>query len=430
MDSRYRKVGHFHDEARTMSLVKTLRTALTALATNKMRSALTVLGIIIGVTAVISLMSIGEGSQAAITSQIESLGTNLLFVRAGASSQGMVRGAQGSAATLTLADAEALAEASSVAAVAPQVSTFAQIVAGGENTNTQILGVTPEYLSVRNYQVADGEFISDAQVQAKSMVAVLGSSVAETLFGETSPVGQYIKINGRQFKVIGVLQSKGGTGFGSQDDIVLAPISTVQYRLSSQRTVSGGKTVQTIYVEVVSADQTDAAIEQITAILRERHDITSSDDDDFTITSQQETINTLKESTQVWVVLLGAIAGISLLVGGIGIMNIMLVSVTERTREIGIRKALGAKRRDILLQFLIEAALMSLIGGAIGVLVGWGFSALISGMSLGGTTIETVMSVNIPILAVSVSAAIGILFGLYPAYRAARLSPIEALRYE
>jgi putative ABC transport system permease protein len=317
-----------------------------------------------------------------------------------------------------------------VAAVAPQVSTFAQVVAGGENTNTQILGVTPEYLSVRNYKVADGEFISEAQVQAKSMVAVLGSSVAEALFGETSPVGQYIKIDGRQFKVIGVLQSKGSTGLGSQDDVVLAPISTVQYRLASSQTVSGAKTVQTIYVEVVRADQTDAAIEQITAILRERHDITSSDDDDFTISSQQETINTLKESTQVWVILLGAIAGISLLVGGIGIMNIMLVSVTERTREIGIRKALGAKRRDILLQFLVEAALMSLIGGAIGVLVGWGVSTLISGVSVGGQTIETVMSVNIPILAVSVSAAIGIIFGLYPAYRAARLNPIEALRYE
>ena len=412
-----------------MSLAKTLRTALTALTTNKMRSALTVLGIIIGVTAVISLMSIGQGSQAAITSQIESLGTNLLYVRAGASSQGIVRGAQGSANTLTMADAEAIAELSSVAAVAPQVGTFAQVVAGSENTNTQILGVTPEYSSVRNYQVADGEFISDAQVEAKSLVVVLGSNVAETLFGETSPVGQYIKINGRQFKVIGVLESKGSTGLGSQDDIVLAPITTVQYRLSSSQTVSGQKTVQTIYVQVVNVKQTDTAIQQITSILEQRHNITNGEDD-FTITSQQETIDTLKESTQVWVILLGAIAGISLLVGGIGIMNIMLVSVTERTREIGIRKALGAKRRDILLQFLIEAALMSLIGGAIGVLVGWGFSALISGMSLGGTTIETVMSVNIPILAVSVAAAIGIIFGLYPAYRAARLNPIEALRYE
>jgi len=412
-----------------MSLAKTLRTALTALTTNKMRSALTVLGIIIGVTAVISLMSIGQGSQAAITSRIESLGTNLLYVRAGASSQGIVRGAQGSANTLTMADAEAIAELSSVAAVAPQVGTFTQVVAGSENTNTQILGVTPEYSSVRNYQVADGEFISDAQVEAKSLVVVLGSNVAETLFGETSPVGQYIKINGRQFKVIGVLESKGSTGLGSQDDIVLAPITTVQYRLSSSQTVSGQKTVQTIYVQVVNVKQTDTAIQQITSILEQRHNITNGEDD-FTITSQQETIDTLKESTQVWVILLGAIAGISLLVGGIGIMNIMLVSVTERTREIGIRKALGAKRRDILLQFLVEAASMSLIGGAIGVFVGWGFSALISGMSLGGTTIETVMSVNIPILAVSVAAAIGIIFGLYPAYRAARLNPIEALRYE
>ena len=435
MNSRLRKVGqgHFHDEARTMNLVKTLRTALTALTTNKMRSALTVLGIIIGVTAVIALMSIGRGSQAAITSNIESLGTNLLFVRAGASSQGVVRGAIGSAGTLTLGDAEALADptlAPSVAAVAPQVSTFAQVVAGAENTNTQIVGVTPEYQSVRYYKVSDGEFISDTQVQAKSLVAVLGSSVAETLFGETSPIGQYIKINGRQFKVIGVLESKGGTGFGSQDDVILAPISTVQYRLASQRTASGGKTVQTINVQVVSTDQTDAAIEQITSILRERHNIASGEDDDFTISSQQETIEALQESTQIWVLLLGAIAGISLLVGGIGIMNIMLVSVTERTREIGIRKAVGAKRRDILLQFLVEAALMSLIGGAIGVLVGWGVSTLISGVSVGGQTIETVMSVDIPILAVSVSAAIGILFGLYPAYRAARFNPIEALRYE
>jgi putative ABC transport system permease protein len=412
-----------------MSLAKTLRTALTALTTNKMRSALTVLGIIIGVTAVISLMSIGEGSQAAITSRIESLGTNLLYVRAGASTTGLVRGAQGSAATLTLEDADAIAELSSVAAVAPQTSTFAQIVAGSENTNTQIVGTTPEYLSVRNYEMAEGDFITDAQVEAKSLVAVLGSSVAETLFGDTSAVGQYVKINSRQFKVIGVLESKGSTGLGSQDDVVIAPITTVQYRLASSQTVSGQKTVQTIYVQAVSSKETDTVVQQIISLMEQRHNITNGEDD-FTVTSQQETIDTLKESTQVWVILLGAIAGISLLVGGIGIMNIMLVSVTERTREIGIRKALGAKRRDILLQFLVEAALMSLLGGAIGVFVGWGFSTLISGMSIGGTTIETVMSVDIPILAVCVAAAIGILFGLYPAYRAARLNPIEALRYE
>jgi putative ABC transport system permease protein len=415
-----------------MSLAKTLRTALTALTTNKMRSSLTVLGIIIGVAAVIALMSIGQGSQAAITSNIESLGTNLLFVSPGATSTGIVRGAQGSAATLTLEDANALADptlASSVAAVAPQVGTFGQVVAGSENARTQVLGVTPDYLSVRDYQMAEGDFISNAQVQSRSMVAVLGSSVAETLFLNIDPVGQYIKINGLRFTVIGVLQSKGGTGLGSQDDVVMAPITSVVYRLSSTRTATGAVAVSSITVQAVSSNQVDAATQQITSILEQRHNITNGQDD-FSITSQNSLIESLQNSTQVWVILLGAIAGISLLVGGIGIMNIMLVSVTERTREIGIRKALGAKRSNILFQFLIEAGLMSLIGGAIGVLVGWGISSLISGVTVGGQTINTVMSVNIPILAVCVAAAIGIVFGLYPAYRAARLNPIEALRYE
>ena len=434
MDSWPRKVAwrDFRDEARTMSLVKTLRTALTALTTNKMRSSLTVLGIIIGVAAVIALMSIGQGSQAAVTSNIESLGTNLLFVRPGATTTGLVRGAQGSADTLTLEDANALADptlAPSVAAVAPEVDTFGQVVAGSENARTQIIGVTPDYQSVRDYQVAEGSFISNAQVQSNSMVAVLGSSVAETLFPDTDPVGQYIKINGLRFTVIGVLQSKGSTGLGSQDDVVIAPITSVMYRLSSTRTATGEMAVSTINVQAVSSSQVSAAIQQVTSILEQRHDITNGEAD-FTITSQNSLIESLENTTQVWVILLGAIAGISLLVGGIGIMNIMLVSVTERTREIGIRKALGAKRGNILLQFLIEAGLMSLIGGAIGVLVGWGISTLISGVSVGGQTIHTVMSVDIPVLAVCVAAAIGIVFGLYPAYRAARLNPIEALRYE
>jgi len=414
-----------------MNAAQTVRTALAALTANKMRSSLTVLGVIIGVTAVISLMSIGRGSQAAITSNIESLGSNLLFVRPGASTEAGVRGAQGSAISLTLEDAEALADrqlAPAVAGVAPQVQTFAQVVAGKKNTRTQVLGVTPEYQSVRNFPVATGVFISSSQVKSSSMVAVLGSNVAETLFGQMIPVGQSIKINGRQFKVIGVLQSKGGTGFGMTDDVVLAPITTVQKRLSSQRTAAGQQSVQTINVQAASAKETDAAIQQIASILRQRHRIVG--EDDFTISSQQETIDALQQSTQVWVVFLGAIAGISLLVGGIGIMNIMLVSVTERTREIGVRKAVGAKRRDILLQFLVEAALLSLTGGGIGVLVGWGVSHFVSGLNLGGQAIRTVVSADTVILAVSVSAAIGILFGLYPAYRAARLNPIEALRYE
>ena len=415
-----------------MNVLQTARTALTAVTSNKMRSSLTVLGVVIGVTSVISLMSIGRGSQAAITANIESMGTNLLFISAGATMERGVRGAMGSATTLTMEDAEALVDpylAPSVAAVAPEVSTFAQIVVGGENAYAQVAGVTPEYESVRNVPVAAGAFISSYDVQRRSLVVVLGSSIAETLFGETNPVGQTIKINSRQFTVVGVLQSKGSTGFGSTDDMIIAPITTVQYRLSSQRTAGGEQSVQTINVQVVSADETDAAIAQISAILRQRHNITTGDDD-FTITSQQETVEALKESTQVWVVFLGAIAGISLLVGGIGIMNIMLVSVTERTREIGIRKAVGAKRRDILLQFLVEAAMLSLTGGGIGVLAGWGVSHFVSGLNLGGTTITTVMSADIVILAVTVSAVIGIVFGLYPAYRAARLNPIDALRYE
>ena len=414
-----------------MNIIETIRTSFRAITANKLRSSLTVLGIIIGVAAVISLMSIGRGSQSAITANIESLGTNLLFVRPGATNTQGVRGAQGSLTSLTLEDAEALADSSlapAVKAVAPQVQTFAQIIAGKLNTFTQVLGVTPEYESVRNFPVAEGRFISDTDVKNKSLVAVLGSDVAATLFEGENPIGQTVKISGRQFKVIGVLVSKGGTGMGSSDDVVIAPITTVQTRLYSQRTTAGGQSIQTINVQVVSADQTDAAIEQITAILRQRHKITG--DDDFSIDSQQETIDTLKSSTQVWVLFLGAIAGISLLVGGIGIMNIMLVSVTERTREIGIRKAVGAKRRDILLQFLVESAILSLTGGGIGVLIGWGVSRLVSGISLGGTAINTVMSADILILAVSVSAAIGIVFGMYPAYRAARLNPIEALRYE
>jgi putative ABC transport system permease protein len=416
-----------------MNIFETIRTALRAINANKMRSGLTILGMIIGVAAVISLMSIGRGSQAAITSNIESLGTNLLFVRAGATTTGGVRSASGSATTLTLDDAYSLVNATlapAVKAVAPEIQTMSRVIIGSTNTFSRILGVTSSYESVRNYTVAEGSFITDTEVSKKKLVAVLGSTVAETLFPDSNAVGETIKIGGIKFTVVGVLESKGDTGSESADDMIIAPITTVQSRLYSSRTASGKKNVSTIYVQATSADTTDAAITQVTAILREQHSLTSDEDNDFTITSQESTIAALKESTSTWVIFLGAIAGISLLVGGIGIMNIMLVSVTERTREIGIRKSLGAKRQDILLQFLVEAAILSLVGGGLGMGIGIGLSHFLNGMTLGSSTISTVMSMDIPILAVSVSAAMGIVFGLYPAYRAAQLSPIDALRYE
>ncbi len=415
-----------------MSPLDTLRTAISSLGANKLRAGLTVLGIVIGVTAVISLMSIGRGAQEAITSRIESLGTNLLFVRPGSVSQGGgIFGGQGSAATLTLDDAYALLDptlASSVSAVAPELRTSGQIVAGRNNTFTQIVGVTPEYQFVRNFPVASGQFVSDTHVARSSEVVVLGSSVAETLFGFRDPVGQTLRISGRRFTVIGVLESQGGTAFGLFDDQVLVPITTAYYRLASERTTQGGVSVQTINVEVRDEDAMDRAVQEIATVLRLRHRLNG--EDDFTISSQQETIETLEETTETFVVFLGAIAGISLLVGGIGIMNIMLVSVTERTREIGVRKAMGAKRRDILLQFVSEATMLSLGGGGAGVLMGLAVARLIDGRTLAGQSFQTAFSGDIAVLALAVSAAIGLFFGIYPAMRAAALHPIEALRHE
>ena len=414
-----------------MSPLAILRTALSSIGANKLRAGLTLLGIVIGVAAVISLMAIGRGAQRAITANIESLGTNLLFVRPGAASEGGVFGGLGSASTLTLDDAYALLDpvfTPSVTAVAPELSTSGQIVAGRNNTFTQIIGVTPEYQSVRNFPVDSGQFITSGQVQNRSEVVVLGSRVAETLFGFRDPVGQTVRINGRQFTVVGVLESRGGSFLGIFDDQVLVPITTAYYRLASQRTAQGGVTVQTVNVQIRDSEAMDDAIQSITTLLQLRHRITG--ESDFTISSQQETIETLEETTNTFIVFLGAIASISLLVGGIGIMNIMLVSVTERTREIGIRKAMGAKRRDILFQFVSEATLLSLGGGGVGVLLGLALSRLLNGRSLIGQTFQTAFDGDIALLALVVSAAIGLFFGIYPAMRAARLHPIEALRYE
>ena len=407
-----------------------VRTALSSLGANKLRTGLAILGIVIGVAAVISTMSVGRGAQQAVTASIESLGTNLLFVRPGNADVGGIFGGQGSATTLTLEDAYSLQDpvfVPSVEAVAPELNTNGQIVAGRENTFAQILGVTPEYLSVRNNAMASGQFISAVHVQNRSEVTVLGSRIAETLFGFRDPVGQTIRINGRQFTIIGVLKSKGGGG-QSIDDRVVVPMTTAYYRLASQRTTQGDVSVQSINVQVRSVGDLDAAARDMATVLRLRHRIT--DEDDFTVSSQQETIETLEETQDTFVVFLAAIASISLLVGGIGIMNIMMVSVTERTREIGIRKAMGAKRRDIQLQFVSEATLLSLGGGGVGLLLGWLASDLLDGRSLGGQTFQTAFSGDIAALALAVSAAIGLFFGIYPAVRAARSHPIEALRYE
>ena len=414
-----------------MNPLDTARSALSSLWASKLRSSLTVLGIVIGVAAVISLMSIGRGAQASITETIQSLGTNLLFVQPGASSFGGIFFGQGSASTLTLEDADAIADPSaipSVSAVAPELSTSGQLVYGRENTFTQVLGVTPEYVDVRNLELSTGSFISDGHVVNRSEVIVLGSFVSETLFGLRDPVGQTVKVNGRPFTIIGVLDSMGGGPFGLFDDQVLVPITTAYYRLASERTTQGDMTVNLISVQVQDESLMDQAEAQIATLLRLRHRVTG--EDDFTINNQQDTLETLEETTDTFVMFLGAIAGISLLVGGIGIMNIMLVSVTERTREIGIRKAMGATRRDILVQFMAEAIVLSIGGGGIGVLAGVALSRLIDGRILFGQAFETVFSGDIVILALLVSAAIGLFFGIYPAMRAARQHPIDALRYE
>jgi len=414
-----------------LNILDILRTTFGELKGNKLRTGLTLLGIIIGVTAVIALMSIGRGAQQLVTANIASLGTNLLFVRPGSTVEAGVRGGLGTAATLTMEDAYSLldpARSPSIEAVAPELQTTAQVVAGRLNTRTRIIGVTPEYQSVRNYTIASGQFISPAHVQNSSLVAVLGSNVAATLFGLRDPTGQPIRITGRPYTVIGVLQSKGGGALGLQDDQVLVPLTTAFYRLTSQRTAGGLVTVQAINVQVRDSKEMDSAVQEIAGVLRLRHRITA--DDDFTIASQQETIQTLEETTGVFVWFLGAIAGISLLVGGIGIMNIMLVSVTERTREIGIRKAVGARRIHILVQFLAEATCLSVAGGGLGVFFGWLASRFLQGMSLGTQTFHTAFNGDIALIALLVSIAIGLFFGVYPAARASRLHPIEALRYE
>jgi putative ABC transport system permease protein len=414
-----------------MNLIESIRIALRSLSANKLRSSLTMLGIIIGVAAVVSLMGIGRGAQQAIDSRINSMGTNLLFVSPGATSQNGVRSAQGSAETLTYQDALALGDpqaAPAVAAVAPEMDSFGQVVYLGNNVNTRILGVTPDYSQVRNAVVQEGDFITQANVTARSSVAVLGVNVASELFTDgQDPVGQTIRINNNSFRVVGVLEAMGGGGFGNQDDQVLVPITTAMARLERQQTTNGQR-INQISVQVASTSQMDAATQQISDILRQRHHILYQDD--FTIRSQQDLLASANQVTGILTLFLGGVAGISLLVGGIGIMNIMLVSVTERTREIGIRKAIGATRNNVLSQFLTEATILSVLGGLIGVLLGIGIAHFISGINMGSSPIQAVVTPDSILLATGFALAIGLFFGIYPAYRAASLDPIVALHYE
>jgi len=411
-----------------MNIISSVRVALRGLTANKLRSGLTMLGIIIGVAAVIALVSVGQGAQAAVTQQFESLGSNLLTISPGVAfvRRGMSVGYV-SAQSLTNEDVAAIAHlATLVEVVAPEYSTQGQVVYGNQNTQTSVLGVTPEYLAVRNWQVAQGRFIDQQDLQSLAKVCALGAAVAEDLFGRNylDPVGRTIKINRQNYQVVGVMASKGQTGFMNQDDQVFIPLSTAQVKFGG----AGNTSLGAINVQVSSAEMMDFAQAELTAILRARHGLAPGQSDDFTVGSQVEIVAMVEEMTGIFTILLGSIAAISLVVGGIGIMNIMLVSVTERTREIGIRKAVGAKRRDVLLQFLVEAVVLSGLGGVMGVLVGWGGAQLLS--RLAGELLSTLVTSGSVVMALGVSVAIGLFFGIYPARRAARLNPIDALRYE
>jgi len=403
-----------------------LSTAWVGVLTHKLRSFLTMLGIIIGVAAVISLMSIGKGAEADIISRIKGLGSDLITISPGAVTFGGVRGAAGGTTTLTLEDATAISEqVPYIAALAPSNSQSLQVVVGAQNMNAQVNGVTPEYQDTYNLQIADGAFISEYDYQRGAKVAVLGANVAETLFEGADPIGQQIRMGNNIVRVIGIMESKGAM-MGSPDDAILIPLTAMQQMVAQPRTSSGEHVVRSISLTVSDEKQASYVIEEITSLLRTRHQLGSGIDDDFSITSMEEMAETLSETAGTMTLLLAAIAAISLLVGGIGVMNIMLVSVLERTREIGIRKALGARERDIWGQFLIEAVFLTFAGGIIGVILGWVVSYFISSMG----QMTTLVTADIVILAVSVSVGIGLFFGFYPAWNASRLNPIDALRSE
>ena len=406
-----------------MNLAQSFIEALESLAGNKVRSGLTMLGIIIGVAAVIAMMAIGAGAQSSITGQVESIGVNLLYVVPG--------GEATNPQPLTLADAAAIANpqlAPDVLHVAPVIQGRVSVSVPGEELGTSLMGITPEFFQVQNADVSYGQMISQQHVDDYAPVVLLGTEVADELFDRTSDlIGEKVRIDGQVFKVIGVLEEQGGGAMGSSDDRVLVPLSTAQLRLLKR---DAPDEVDTLYVQAASSEQVEAAQEQLTQILRARH-TRNLGEDDFEIMSTEAFLEIITAITSTFTLFLGGVAGVSLLVGGIGIMNIMLVTVSERTREIGLRKALGARRRDIRLQFLVESALLSLFGGALGILLGWGIATLIGQIAASsGTELTPLVELNAVLLATMFSAAVGLFFGLYPANRAAGLEPVEALRVE
>ncbi|RLC96112.1 MAG: ABC transporter permease [Chloroflexi bacterium] len=420
-------------------LLENLRVALDGLVVNKMRSGLTMLGVVIGVAAVIALMSIGEGAQASITGEISAIGSNLLIVRPGVvvmgPGQSMGNGG-GNVTTLTYADAEAIADPGNVpdaAVVAPLFEQSTQVVFGNENINASVVGTTTEYQDTVEMEVARGRFIEEKDVNGRSNVAVLGYQVAQDLFGGFDPLGKKIKVSlssangGRvSLTVVGVLEEKGDSMISSVDDMIFVPITTAQTKIFDGRNPLGEFIVTSVSIVAASEDRTDAAVGQIETLLLARHNIGPDEDADFSVISQADLLSMATQIANIMTIFLGSIAGISLLVGGIGIMNIMLVSVTERTREIGLRKAVGARKADILTQFLLEAVVLSILGGVIGILLGVGLAQLVDMTGV----MSSVITLSSILMAVGFSFAIGLFFGIYPANQAASLNPIEALRYE
>ncbi len=407
-----------------MNINDIFQETFSAITMNKARSGLTILGIVIGIGSVIAMISIGQGAQGSIESSIQSIGSNLVLVMPGVqrSTGAQISAGRGSAQTLTQADADAIQNEITLAkAVAPEISRRYQVTAKGKNTNTQVVGTVAVYPEVRNIQIDTGVFISNQNLKSLSKVAVLGPTTRDDLFGtSTNPVGETIRINRIDFKVIGVTKSKGGSGFGSQDDIIFVPLST------AQRFLAGDTYVTTISVEATDQNAMATIQQQITDLLLQRHNISDPQLADFQILNQQDIVQTASAVTDTMTILLASIAGISLIVGGIGIMNMMLTTVTERTREIGLRKAIGARKKDISMQFLTESVMLTFSGGVMGIILGW----LLAFMVKHFASIPTTVSLSSIVLAFGVSAGIGIIFGYYPARRAASLNPIEALRYE